>query len=59
MNIGKVLFKVPHDLTKIFRNIERISKKFINKKWSLIFNKMCLNVHLWPKFIVKIKKYYF
>ena len=37
MNIEKVLFKVTHDLRKIFRNYETISKKFINKKWSFDF----------------------
>ena len=51
MNIGRLLFKVPHDLRKIFRNYEGISKKLINKKWFLIFNTMRLNEPLRPKYI--------
>ena len=37
MNIGKVLFKVPYDLGKIFRNYGRISKELINKKMAFDF----------------------
>ena len=59
MNIGKVLFKVPHDLRKIFKNYERISKKLMNKKWSLIFNTVCQHEPLWFKYTrIKILDYF-
>ena len=38
-----VLNILPNSIIEIFRSIEKVKKKIVNKNWSLIFNQTCLN----------------
>ena len=53
--MDEVLFisKLPKRLKEIFRGIEKINKKIINKKSSLLFNNACLKNNIQPKYTNK------
>ena len=41
MSYAEVLYTVPEELRRLFREYERIAKKLINLKWSNEFNSLC------------------
>ena len=50
MNFGRIIQNLPSELKKLFRKLENISRKLLNNKWSLCFNKVCTNENLLPKY---------
>ena len=50
MNIGQLLYDLPDNLKKNFRKQESLRKKIIECKWSLKFNKFCVNEELLPNY---------
>ena len=56
-NYGILLNKIPYDLKRKFRYLEKICKKVNNLEWSIVFNETCLNEGIMPKYS-KIKYCY-
>ena len=50
MNIGTLLFTLNPDLRKEFRRYETQVKKLVNAKDSILFNQICMDNELLPKY---------
>ena len=50
MNIGNALHELSPEGRKVVRKIENTSRKIINAKASVVFNELCINNNLLPKF---------
>ena len=49
-NYGILLNKIPYELKRKFRYLEKICKKVNNLEWSIVFNETCLNEGIMPKY---------
>ena len=50
MSYAEVLYTVPEELRRLFREYERIAKKLINLKWSNEFNSLCKKENILPNY---------
>ena len=50
MNIGNLIYHLPEQLKRLIRNIEKTSRKVINAKLAIGFNRKCLIENLLPKY---------
>ena len=50
MDYVAVLNTLPHNLMIKFRKLENLENKIISRKWSQIFNNVCIKENLVPKY---------
>ena len=50
MAYATLLHSLPAELRTIFRQYENINKKFLNTKWSIEFNSICLIENILPNY---------
>ena len=50
MSCAEVLYTVPEELGRHFREYERIGKKLINLNWSIEFNSICKKENILPNY---------
>ena len=50
MSCAEVLYTVPEELRRHFREYERIGKKLINLNWSIEFNSICKKENILPNY---------
>ena len=50
MDFGNLIFNIPEELRKTFRQLESKEKKIIKSKWSKTFNDVCLKENIMPTF---------
>ena len=55
MDYVAVLNTLPHNLMIKFRKLENLENKIINRKWSQIFNNICIKENLVPKYTFNIQ----
>ena len=58
-DMGQFFHHLDPNTRNIIRSLEKIKLKIINKQYSLVFNKTCLNNNLQPKYIYIIYIYIF
>ena len=49
-NYGQYLNQFPPNTTKVIREFERIQKKICRHKMSIMFNEICINEEMLPKY---------
>ena len=49
-NYGKYLNQFPPNTIKVIREFERIQKKICRHKMSIMFNEICINEEMLPKY---------
>ena len=49
-SVGLLLNLVEPESKNLFRTLEKLQKKYINKKYGVIFNETCLNEKLLPNY---------
>ena len=50
MNFIQAIYRLPEQIKKIYRSIEKYENKLIRNKWSNIFNKTCLEEENLPNY---------
>ena len=50
-NYGQYLNQFPPNTIKVIRELERIQKKTCRHKMSIMFNEICINEEMLPKYI--------
>ena len=50
-NYGQYLNQFPPNTIKVIREFERIQKKICRHKMSIMFNEICINEEMLPKYI--------
>ena len=53
LNLPPNDFELSNEEKCSYRNYEKIIKKIVNTKWSLVFNETCLKENIWPTFTNK------
>ena len=56
MNFIQAIYRLPEQIKKIYRSIEKYENKLIRNKWSNIFNKTCLEEEILPNYTKKYLK---
>ena len=52
MNIGYLLQQIPSTMKNLYREYEKTRKKIMNAKWSIVFNKTCINIYIYIGFFL-------
>ena len=58
MSYTNLLFNLPMNLVRLFRQLENTKKKICKAEWSTVFNNVCLQENLLPSYtrmIINIK----
>ena len=50
-SVGILLNIIEPESKKLFRDLEKLNKKYTNKKFGVTFNQTCLNEKLLPNYI--------
>ena len=50
-NYGQYINQFPQNTIKVIREFERIQKKICRHKMSIMFNEICINEEMLPKYI--------
>ena len=50
-NYGQYINQLPQNTIKVIRELERIQKKICRHKMSIMFNEICINEEMLPKYI--------
>ena len=50
MSFVNLLHQLPTNLKSMVRNLESINQKIIKTNWSIVFNNVCLNENIMPKY---------
>lgn len=50
MTLGPLIYYLPSASKALIRSIEKVNKKLIDNKYSLVFNTTCINENLLPKY---------
>ena len=50
MSYTNLLFNLPMNLLRLFRQLENTKKKICKAEWSTIFNNVCLQENLLPSY---------
>ena len=50
MNYSSLLNQLSYEEKCSYRNYEKITKKIVDTKWSLVFNETCLKENIWSTF---------
>ena len=51
LNLGELLYSVEIGTRILIRKLEKLIKKCVNLKFNLLFNQVCINEKLLPKYI--------
>ena len=49
-NYGRSINQFPPNIIKSIRQFKRINKKYVDKKMSIMFNEICINEEMLPKY---------
>ena len=51
LNLGELLYSVEIGTRILIRKLEKLIKKCVNLKFNVLFNQVCINEKLLPKYI--------
>ena len=55
-NYGQYINQFPPNMIKVIREFKRIQKKICRHKMSIMFNEICINEEMLPKYIYNVSR---